>query len=67
MSETKLNETIFSSELEVDGYDLVRLDRQRRVGSVACYIKSSIGYSFRDVFVVISKVFLLTLFCLNLS
>ena len=25
-SETKLDETILSSELEVDGYDLVRLD-----------------------------------------
>ena len=26
ISETKLNETILSSESEVDGYDLVRLD-----------------------------------------
>ena len=39
-----------SSELEVDGYDLVRLDRSRRGGSVACYIKSSIAYSFKDSF-----------------
>ena len=43
ISETKLDETIFSSELEVDGYDLVRLDGSRREGGDACYIKSSIA------------------------
>ena len=36
--ETKLDETTLSSELEVDGYDLVRLDQSRRDGGVACYI-----------------------------
>ena len=38
----------YSSELEVDGYDLVRLDRSRGGGGVACYIKSSIAYSYKD-------------------
>ena len=37
-SETKLDKTVLSSELEVDGYDLVRLDRSMRGGGVACYI-----------------------------
>ena len=41
---------LLSSELEVDGYDLVRLDRSRRGGGVACYIKSSIAYSYKDSF-----------------
>ena len=50
ISETKLDETILSSELEVDGYDLVRLDRSRRGGGVACYIKSSIAYSYKESF-----------------
>ena len=59
ISETKLGETILSSELELHGYDLVRLDRSRKSGGVACYIKSLIAYSY--------KVFLLTFFCLNLS
>ena len=36
--ETKLDETTLSGELEVDGYDLVRLDQSRRGGGVACYI-----------------------------
>ena len=42
ISETKLDEIIWSIELEVDSYDLVRLDRSRRGDGVACYIKISI-------------------------
>ena len=49
VSETKLDETIWSSELEVDCYDLVRLDRSRRGGG-ASYIKSSTEYSYKDSF-----------------
>ena len=48
ISETKLEETIFSSELEVDGYDLVKLDQLRRGGGVTCYIKSLITSSHKD-------------------
>ena len=50
VSETKLDETFFSSELEVDGYDLVRLDRSKRDRGVTCYIKSLISYSCKDSF-----------------
>ena len=39
-----------SSQLEVDGYDLVRLDWSKRGGGVACYIKSLIAYSCKDYF-----------------
>ena len=42
ISETKQDKTILSSELEVEGYDLVRLDRSRRGGVVACFITT--GY-----------------------
>ena len=35
VTDTKLGKTIFSSELEVDGYDLVRLDRSVTDGGVA--------------------------------
>ena len=48
--ETKLDKTIWSSELEVDGYDLVRLDWSRRGDGVACYIESSVTYSYKDSF-----------------
>ena len=50
ISETKLDETIFSSELEVYSYGLVRLDRSRRDGGVACYIKSSIAHNYNGSF-----------------
>ena len=49
ISETKVDETILSSELEADCYDLVRPDRSRRGGGVTCYIKSSIAYSYIKV------------------
>ena len=50
ISETKLDETILPSHLEVDGYDSVRLDRSTRGRGVACYIKNSIPYSYKDSF-----------------
>ena len=49
-NETKLDETILSSELKFDSYGLVRLDRSKRGGVVACYIKSSIACSYKDSF-----------------
>ena len=70
VSETKLDEIILSGGLEVDGYDLIRLDRPRRGGGVFCHIKSSIGYRdivTKRIFAVTSKEFLLTFICLNLS
>ena len=66
-SETKLDETILPSELEVGGYDLVTLDQSIRGGGVACYIESLIAYSYKDSFAATSKVFVLTYIFLNLS
>ena len=50
ISETKLYETILSSELKFDGYDLVILDRSRRSSGATCYNKSSIAYSLQRQF-----------------
>ena len=36
ISETKLDNTIMDSELKIEGYDLIRSDRNRRGGGVAC-------------------------------
>ena len=44
LSETKLDNAVLSSELEIEGYDLVRSDRSRRGGGVACFVKNSISY-----------------------
>ena len=43
ISETKLHNFISSSEIEIQGYDLLRLDRSRRDGGLVCYIKKKIS------------------------
>ena len=42
LRETKLDNTVLRSELEIEGYDLVRSDRTRRGGGAACFVKNSI-------------------------
>ena len=42
LSETKLDETIFDSEISIPNYSLIRKDRNRKGGGVTCYISSNI-------------------------
>ena len=65
IGENKLDETIWSSELTVDGYDLVRLDQSEKGGGVVCYMlhivtKRAFCSNTESIFVEI-------FFCLNLS
>ena len=48
--ETKLDDSISSSEIEIEGYDLLRLDRSRRSGGVARYIKKPLACNYKDNF-----------------
>ena len=50
LSETKLGNTVLSSEIEIEGYNLVRSDRFRRGGGVACFVKNSILYNGKPNF-----------------
>ena len=50
LSETKLDNAVWSSKLEIEGYDLVRSDRSRRGGSVACFVKNSSSYNRKPSF-----------------
>ena len=43
--ETKLNDAICDTELDIPGYDLYRRDRTRNGGGVAVYIKSELNYT----------------------
>ena len=43
ISEPKLGETILQSEIQISNYELLRCDRNRNGGGVACYIRSDIG------------------------
>ena len=58
LSETKLDNTVLSSELEIEGYGLVRSDRSRRGGGVASFVKNSISYNWKPNFALIQRLFL---------
>ena len=45
ITETKLDNTVYDSEVTIDGYSIVRNDRNRKGGGVAPYIRSNICYS----------------------
>ena len=47
ITETKLDNTVYDSEVTLDGYSIVRNDRNRKDGGAACYIRSNICYSRR--------------------
>ena len=45
ITKTKLGNTVYDSEVTIDGYSIVRNGRNRKGGGVACYIRSNICYS----------------------
>ena len=47
-SETKLDKTIFDSEVSIPNYSLIRKDRNRKGGGVACYIRSDICFNSQN-------------------
>ena len=50
MSETKLDKTIFDEELKINGYKILRSDRNRNGGGVTCYIRTNLFFSKRKNF-----------------
>ena len=48
LNETRLDETITDNMIDVDGYDIVRKDRNRNGGGVCFYLRSSINYKVRN-------------------
>ena len=48
ISETKLDETVQDEEISVQGYNLIRKDRCRNGGGVACYIRNDIHFNIRE-------------------
>ena len=48
LSETKLDETIQDEEIKIQGYNLIRNDRNRNGGGVACYVRDDINFNIRD-------------------
>ena len=58
ITESKLDESIFQLEIQIDNYDLLRCDRNRSGGGVAYYIRNYISYVQKDFFpIVIENIF----------
>ena len=50
VSESKLDESVLQSEIQINNYDLLRRDRNRNGGGVACYVRSDISYIQKQYF-----------------
>ena len=50
ISESKLDEFVWEPEIEIDDYKLLRCDRNRHGGGVACYIRNALSYNIISVF-----------------
>ena len=55
ITESKLNESVFQLEIQIDNYDLLRCGRNRNGRGVACYIRSDISYMQKDFFGIVIK------------
>ena len=45
-----LSNSIFDSEIETDGYIILRFDRKRHRGAVACYVRNDSSFTKRNYF-----------------
>ena len=45
ITESKLDETVLDGEINIDGYELIRSDRNRHGGGVACYIRNDVSFN----------------------
>ena len=48
INETRLDNSVDSTEVEIAGYEIVRRDRNRYGGGVAIYLRSNIPYTVRE-------------------
>ena len=48
ITEAKLDSTVYDSEVTVDGFNIVRNDRNRNGGGVACYIRNNICFNRKN-------------------
>ena len=50
ITESKLDDTVLDGEVNIEGYEIIRADRNRNGGGVACYIKSDLSFNIRKDF-----------------
>ena len=50
ISESKLDASVLEQEISIDNYKILRCDRNRHDGRVACYIRNDLSYNILSVF-----------------
>ena len=50
ITESKLNNYILDSEIQIDSYQILRCGRNRKGGGVACYVRNDMSYIEKDPF-----------------
>ena len=50
ITESKLDGSVTNQEVNISGYNILRNDRNRNVGGVACYIRSDLCFNSRNIF-----------------
>ena len=50
ISETKIDESVLDGEVNIDGYEIKRCDRNRHGGGVACCIRKDLAFNPREDF-----------------
>ena len=50
VTESKLDATVLDGEVNIDGYEVIRSDRNRHGGGVACNVRNDISFNVRSDF-----------------
>ena len=50
ISESKLDDSVLSSEIHIDNYNTFRCDRNRHGGGVVCYIRNDLSFDVKSFF-----------------
>ena len=50
ISESKLGDSVPTSEIQIDEYDFLRCDKNRHGGGVACYVRNDLSYNVKSYF-----------------
>ena len=50
ITESKLDSTVTNAEVNINGYSIIRNDRNRNGGGVACYIRNDLCFNIKNIF-----------------
>ena len=50
ITESKLDSSVTNAEVNINGYNIIRNDRNRTGGGVACYIKNDLCFNIKNIF-----------------